>query len=334
MNDHPGARLVSPSPHAHSGASVQGIMRDVIIALSPALAAGIALFGFNAIRLTALCVCSCVVTEYVARRMMRRDPGITDLSAVVTGLLLAMNLPPTLPGWMAVVGSVFSIAVVKQMFGGIGYNLFNPALMGRCMLLVSFPVAMTSWALPRQGFFVADAVTGATPLGAWKTALMAGLSPAGVLEQFPLTALIVGARPGCIGETSVVALLLGGLYLLWRRCISWHIPGAYLGTVAIFAMLLKQADPARNLEPLVQLCSGGLFLGALFMATDMVTTPVTRRGMLLFGAGCGALTMVIRQWGGYPEGVSFSIVIMNALTPLINRFTRPRPFGHQRKVAP
>lgn len=331
MNDHPAPWLLSPSPHAHSGASVQGIMRDVIIALLPALAIGIAIFGLNAIRLTALCVSSCVITEYVARRMMRRDPGITDLSAVVTGLLLAMNLPPTLPGWMAVVGSVFSIAVVKQMFGGIGYNIFNPALMGRCMLLVSFPVAMTAWALPSQGFFIADAVTGATPLGAWKTAWTTGAAPAGYFEQFPLASLVVGTHPGCLGETSIVALVLGGIYLLWRRCISWHIPVAYLGTVAVFAVLLHHAAPARTLPPSYHLLGGGLFLGALFMATDMVTTPVTRRGMLVFGAGCGVLTMVIRQWGGYPEGVSFSIVIMNALTPLINRFTRPRTFGHGRQ---
>lgn len=321
--------IVSPSPHAHSGDSVPKIMGTVIVALLPALVAGIVFFGWDAVRLTTICVATCGISEYAVRRLMRRDPGVNDLSAVVTGILLAFNLPPTLPGWMAVIGSLCAIVIAKQLYGGIGYNLFNPALIGRCVLLVSFPVAMTTWAVPH---FVplppVDATTMATPLGAWKTAWSAGQAPSGFHETFPLRSLLIGNRPGCLGETSTLALLLGGVLLLWRRCITWHTPVAFIGSVAAFAVMLRQADPAANLPVSYHVFSGGIFLGALFMATDMVTTPVTNRGMLVFGVGCGIITMVIRKWGGYPEGVSFSILIMNALTPLINKFTRPRVFGH------
>lgn len=334
MSETPDTWLVSPSPHAHSGDSVPRIMLTVILALVPALIAGVACFGFNALRLTLVCVTTCVLAEAAVRRLMKRDPGIADLSAVVTGLLLAFNLPPTLPTWMAVVGSLVSIVIAKQVYGGIGYNLFNPALIGRSFLLISFPVAMTTWAMPLQGFCVADAVTTATPLGAWKTAWLAGSAPAGYFAAFPLSDLLLGTRPGCIGETSVIALLLGGILLLWRRCITWHTPVCFIGTVAVFAAILHAIRPEQTLPVAYQVFSGGLMLGALFMATDMVTTPVTGRGMAIFGIGCGVLTMLIRTWGGYPEGVSFSILIMNALTPLINRFTRPRVFGHVRKEQP
>ena len=218
--------------------------------------------------------------------------------------------------------------------GGIGHNLFNPALVGRCVLLVSFPVAMTTWATPHYCPGHVDAVTMATPLGAWKTAWTSGLAPAGYFDLFTPASLVVGNRPGCLGETSVIALGLGGILLLWRRCISWHTPVAYVGTVALIAASLHATDPLRNLPPLYHVLSGGLFLGALFMATDMVTTPVTRSGMFIFGVGCGAITMIIRKWGGYPEGASYAILIMNSLTPLINRWTRPRVFGHVRKETP
>lgn len=328
MNNTPTTWLLSPSPHTHSGDSVPKIMLTVILALVPTLAAGVVFFGWNAIRLTLICVTTCILAEYLTRKLMRRDNGVNDLSAVVTGLLLALNLPPTLPGWMAIVGSLCAIIIAKQLYGGIGYNVFNPALVGRCILLVSFPVAMTSWAVPAFLPVPVDAVTMATPLGAWKTALSSGQTPTDIASMFTLKSLMIGNRPGCIGETSTLALLAGGAVLLWRRCISWHTPVAFIGSVALIATLLHQADPARNLPPLLHLFSGGLFLGAIFMATDMVTTPVTGRGMVLFGLGCGAITMVIRQWGGYPEGVSFAILIMNAFTPLINRFTRPRVFGH------
>jgi electron transport complex protein RnfD len=235
---------------------------------------------------------------------------------------------------MAVVGSLCAIVIAKQLYGGIGYNLFNPALVGRCVLLVSFPVVMTTWATPHYCPGPVDALTMATPLGAWKTALSAGHAPAGFFELFTPASLLLGNRPGSLGETSVIALVVGGIILLWRRCITWHTPVAYIGTVAVMAACFYKADPVHNLPPLYHVLSGGLFLGALFMATDMVTTPVTRCGMFVFGAGCGLLTMLIRKWGGYPEGVSFAILIMNSLTPLINRFTRPRVFGHLRKETP
>lgn len=322
-------RIVSTSPHAHSGASVQRIMLDVIIALAPALLAAIWFFGWHALRLTATCVVACVVVEALCRKAMGRDLGIFDLSAVVTGMLLAFNLPPYLPTWMAVVGSVFAIAIAKQLFGGIGYNPFNPALVGRVALLISFPVAMTTWSkwtIPAP--IGIEAVTTATPLGLAKTSLLTnGTLPytpsAGMIWQ-----LLIGDINGCIGEVSALALLLGGAYMLFRRVISWHIPATYLGTVAVFATILWLVDRDQNLPPQVHLFAGGLMLGAIFMATDMVTTPVTRRGMLVFGVGCGLLTMVIRKFGGYPEGVSFAILLMNAVTPLINRATRPRVFGH------
>jgi electron transport complex protein RnfD len=309
-------------------------MLTVILALMPALAAAVLFFGVDSLRLTAACVVTCVLAEAAVRRLMKRDSGIADLSAVVTGLLLAFNLPPSLPTWMAVVGSLFAIVIAKQLYGGIGYNLFNPALVGRCVLLVSFPVAMTTWATPHFFAGPMDAVTMATPLGAWKTAWASGQAPAGFFDLFTPTSLLLGNRPGCLGETSVIALALGGIILLWRRCITWHTPLAYFGTVAVMAFGFHKLDPVHNLPPLYHLLSGGLFLGAIFMATDMVTTPVTRSGMFIFGAGCGLITMLIRKWGGYPEGVSFAILIMNSLTPLINRFTRPRVFGHVRKETP
>lgn len=303
-------------------------MLDVIVAMLPALAAAIYFFGWDAVRLVSACVLACVAAEAVARKWMGRDLGVYDLSAVITGMLLAFNLPPSLPTWMAVVGSVFAIVIAKQLFGGIGYNPFNPALAGRVMLLISFPVFMTSWSqwvIPAP--IGIDAVTTATPLGLVKTAVLSGGALPFTFNSSTALQLFLGNQNGCIGEVSAAALLLGGLYLLWRRCISWHIPGAYLGTVAIFSGILWLLNPEQNLSPLFHVLAGGLMLGALFMATDMVTSPVTKRGMLVFGAGCGVLTMLIRKWGGYPEGVSFAIILMNAITPLINRATRPRVFG-------
>jgi electron transport complex protein RnfD len=312
---------------------VQRIMLDVIIALMPALAAAIWFFGWDAVRLTAACVGSCVAVEALCRKAMARDLGVGDLSAVVTGLLLAFNLPPSLPTWMAIVGSVFAIAVTKQLFGGIGYNPFNPALVGRVVLLISFPVAMTKWSVwnipsPAAGI---DAISTATPLGLVKTSLLSSGSLPCQFDGATMLQLFVGNQNGCIGEISALALLLGGAYMLLRRVISWHTPVCYLGTVAVFSGILWAMHPEQNMPPQFHLLAGGLMLGAFFMATDMVTTPVTRRGMMVFGIGCGLLTMIIRRWGGYPEGVSFAILIMNAITPLINRATKPRVFGHLRK---
>jgi electron transport complex protein RnfD len=316
--------MLSSSPHAHEGSSVRRIMIDVLIALIPAFAVAVLVFGADAIRLVTVCVASCLLAELAARKAMGRNAGIDDFSAVVTGVLLAFNLPPALPTWMAVVGSVFAIVIVKQLFGGIGYNIFNPALCARVFLLISFPVAMTTWALP-------DAVTTATPLGAWKTAWSAGAAPADFAAHYPLGRLFLGGQLGSIGEVSELALLLGGLYLLARRVIFWEIPVFYLGTVAVFAAILYAVDPLTNLSPLYHLATGGLFLGAFFMATDMVTSPVTRPGQMVYGLGLGLLTLIIRRWGGYPEGVSFAILIMNALSPLIDKFIQPRTFGHLKK---
>jgi electron transport complex protein RnfD len=324
--------IVSSSPHAHSGSTVRGIMLDVIIAMAPAMVAAVFFFGMDALRLIGVCVATCVLTEVACRRLMNRDKGIGDLSAVVTGLLLAFNLPPSLPTWMAVVGCVIAIGIAKQVFGGIGYNPFNPALVGRVALLISFPVAMTTWSewiIPAPAGI--NAVSTATPLGLLKTSLVAGK---GMPFDFdPQTAMqfFMGNMNGCIGEVSAFALILGAVYLLWRRCISWHIPTFYIGTVAICALILKVVAPETNMPVSFHLLSGGLMLGALFMATDMVTSPITKGGMAVFGIGCGVLTIVIRKWGGYPEGVSFAILIMNSITPLINRFTRPRIFGFRKK---
>ncbi len=320
--------IVSSSPHAHSGSSVRRIMLDVIIALVPALLVSVTFFGWDALRLTLACVITCLAAEALSRKAMGRNLGIDDLSAVITGMLLAFNLPPALPTWMAVVGSVFAVVICKQLFGGIGYNPFNPALAGRVMLLISFPVFMTRWSectIPSP--LNMDAVTSATPLGLVKTTIGSTDALPFTLDGATLLQLFVGNQNGCIGEVSAAALLLGGVYLLIRRCITWHIPVAYLATVAIFSGILWIHNPQQNLPPHFHLLSGGLMLGALFMATDMVTSPVTKRGMLVFGAGCGLMTVLIRKWGGYPEGVSFAILLMNAVTPLINRATRPRVFG-------
>lgn len=321
--------IVSSSPHAHSGASVERIMFDVLLALTPALLAACWFFGLEALRLTATCVAACLLTEWFCRKAMRRANTLSDLSATVTGVLLAFNLPPTLPTWMAVAGSAFSIGIAKQVFGGIGYNPFNPALAGRAFMLISFTGAMTTWsASPWVQKAAVDAATTATPLGVAKEALKSGhalpLLPTDLLADF-----FLGNVNGCIGETSALALLLGAAYLFARRVITWHIPAAYLLTAFAYAAILHAAAPDTSLPPLFHLLSGGLILGACFMATDMSTTPVTPRGMIVFGVGCGVITMLIRtvKTGVYPEGVSFAILIMNAFTPLINRATRSRIFG-------
>jgi len=324
--------IVSSSPHIHSGESVARIMLDVVIALMPTFAAALWIFRLDALRLTAVCVATCLLTEWLCRKAMRRESSLADFSATVTGLLLAFNLPPALPSWMAVAGSVFAIAVAKQIYGGLGYNPFNPALTGRAFMLISFTGAMTTWSsspwLQKVAGAAPDAVTTATPLGLAKEAIKSG-QPLPHLDASLLSDFFLGNMNGCIGETSVLALLLGAAYLLYRKVITWHIPAAYLLTVLAYAAVLHAVAPASSLPPLFHLLSGGLVLGAFFMATDMVTTPLTKRGMLLFGVGCGVLTMVIRtvKTGAYPEGVSFAILIMNAFTPLINRATRNRVFG-------
>ncbi len=322
--------VVSSSPHAHSGDTVRKIMLTVIIAMLPALAASLYFFGLNALRLVLMCCSTCILTEAISRKIMGREAAVDDFSAVVTGMLLAFNLPPTIPSWMAVVGSAFAIIIVKQVFGGLGYNPFNPALAARVMLLIACTGSMTTWTMPGGSFMSVNAATTATPLGMWKEAWSStATAPAGFFEQYPIMDLFLGNQPGCIGEVSALALLIGGLYLIWKRCIYWQVPVFYIGTVALLAGILYAIDPETNLRPDYHILTGGLMLGAFFMATDMVTSPITKKGMAVFGIGCGLLTMIIRKWsGGYPEGVSFAILFMNALVPLINNVTKPRTFGH------
>jgi len=326
--------ILSSSPHAHAKSSVSRIMLDVIIALLPTTAMGIWFFGMPAVWTIATCIATCLVTEALCRLLMKRENTIGDLSAVVTGLLLALNLPAGLPLWMAVVGSVFAIAVAKQVFGGLGMNPFNPALAARAFMLISFTGPMTTWLKPLlPGRFCCcgcgyDAVTMATPLAAMKKLyacdVTTNATPHAVkaLEGLPdLWNLLIGNMPGCIGEVSTVALALGAVYLICRKVITWHIPVTFLVTVWLYGYFAGGA-PAH-----LQLLTGGVMIGACFMATDYVTSPTTAKGKLIFGFGCGLVCMLIRHLGSYPEGCSFAILIMNAICPLINRWTGPRPFG-------
>ncbi len=318
--------IISASPHIHSGQDVRSVMRDVIIALAPAVLAGIWFFGFDAFRVLLIAVVGCVGCERLMNRMMNRPSSISDLSAALTGILLAMNLPSGSPWWMVLVGTLVAIILGKAIYGGIGYNPFNPALVARVFLLISFPVQMTRWVVPQGITTGLDAATGATPLGVAKEAASLGTP----LSEVPLPShlqLLVGNVGGSFGEVSALALLAGGAFLLYRGIIRWQIPVGFIGSVVLITGITNFLQPERYLSPMVHLLAGGLIIGAFFMATDMVTSPVTRKGMLIFGIGCGVLTSVIRLWGGYPEGVSFAILLMNALTPLIDRYTKPKVFG-------
>ena len=310
--------LLSSSPHAHAPVSVSRVMLDVVLALIPTTIAGCVFFGLPAVWTVLVCVGSAVVTEALCRRAMGREQTVGDLSAVLTGLLLALNLPAGLPLWMAALGSVFAIAIAKQVFGGLGMNPFNPALAARAFLLVSFAGPMTTWLKPFW-WRTPEAMTTATPLAAMKT-MSAGAEAASTTLP-GLGDLFLGTMPGCIGEVSAAALLLGAAYLLVRRVITWHIPVSFLATCAVCAWIMGGAPV------LTQLLTGGVVLGACFMATDYVTSPTTAKGRLIFGCGCGLLCMLIRRYGAYPEGCSFSILVMNAFAPLISRWTKPKPFG-------
>ncbi|MGB7605175.1 MAG: RnfABCDGE type electron transport complex subunit D [Lutisporaceae bacterium] len=304
--------LVSSSPHIRSGESTKKIMSDVVIALLPALFAGIWFFGLKALWLTMVAVGFAVATEVVMQKIMKRPVTVNDFSAVVTGILLTFNVPVTLPWWMLAIGAIFAIAIVKQCFGGVGYNFVNPALAARAMLFASWPVEMTSWVQPGV-----DAITTATPM-----AILKGTEATGVLPS--VWNMFAGNIGGCIGETSALALLIGGLYLIYRKVISPRIPVVYIATVGILALLFGGFD--MTIIP-YHLFGGGLFLGAIFMATDYSSSPMTAKGQVIFAVGCGLITSIIRFYGGYPEGVSYSILLMNIATPLIDRFTLPRKFG-------
>ena len=322
---------VSASPHAKGPGTVTGIMFDVIISLLPAAIAGIAVFGFRAALVMAVCVASCVVFEYLTRKIMKRSFTLGDLSAVVTGLLLAFNLPVSIPLWMCVIGSFVAIVVVKQFFGGIGQNFANPAITGRIVLLVSFASAMTNFTMPKAAV---DAVTTATPMGQ-----LAGIDRAGDIasqiaalnadKQLPdLLKMFIGVRQGCIGEVCAAALLLGGLYLILRGVISITIPVSYIGTVAVIMLFASHFNFTFTLY---EILGGGLLLGAFFMATDYTTSPINTKGKVVFGIGCGIITAVIRLFGSLPEGVSYSILLMNIACPLIEMATAPDYFGKLKK---
>lgn len=319
---------ISPSPHVHGGDSIEKNMYGVLIALVPTFIFSIVFFGLGAILVTLTSVVACLVFEYVIQKyLMKQRPTIWDGSAIITGVLLAFNLPSSLPLWIVVIGALVAIGIGKMSFGGLGNNIFNPALVGRVFLLISFPVQMTTWPVP-NGFATADAVTGATPLAIVKEAVKNGQAVGDALSSagFSTGNLILGNMGGSLGEVAAIGLLLGFAYMLIRKIISWHIPVAIFATVIVFSGILNLADPAQFAGPVFHLFTGGLMLGAIFMATDYVTSPMTHKGMLIYGVGIGLLTVIIRVFGAYPEGMSFAILIMNGFTPLINRYCKPRRF--------
>ena len=321
---------VSPSPHVHGDFSTQRIMLDVAIALMPALLVSILYFGVGALKVVLVAVVACVLFEYLIQKFLLKVPvTITDGSALVSGLLLAFNVPSSIPTWMLILGALVTIGIAKMSFGGLGRNPFNPALVGRVFLLISFPVDMTNWPKPRLlDFSFVDAVSGATALGKLKEGVMMGETVDKLMMEIPsYIDLFVGNVNGSLGEMSAAALLIGAVYLLVRRVISIQIPMSFILSVVLLTGIFWLYDPSRYADPLFHILSGGLMLGAWFMATDMVTSPMSKIGMIIFGIGCGLLTVLIRLFGAYPEGVSFAILIMNAVVPLINRSCTPKRFG-------
>lgn len=313
--------IVSSSPHIKDNASTSHIMRDVCIALIPALIASVFYFGVRALYITALCMVFCVGAEFLWQKLLKRPVTISDGTAAVTGMLLAFNLPVSAPWWICLIGSLVAIIIAKQFFGGVGHNFMNPALVGRAFLLASWPVIMTKWTAPHTtGFLIpADVVSSATPLAILKN------PEAGALPEF--LDMFIGNIGGCIGEVSTLALLIGGIYLVIRKVISVKIPLTYILTVAVLSFAFPSEGLSSFDSMMYNVLGGGLFLGAIFMATDYVTSPITARGQIIMGLGCGILTFVIRRFGAYPEGVSYSILLMNVATPLIDRATVPKPFG-------
>lgn len=314
----PSVLVVSHAPHINGSDTVPKIMLDVIIALMPALIAGVFVFGMRALIVALTCVISSAAAEYIWCRILKKPNSTGDLSAVVTGLILALNVPASLPLWMAVIGSVFAIIIVKQFFGGIGHNFMNPALGARAFLMASWALAMTRWYTPGTHlplFGVPDAVTSATPLAA------------NAADKFSYLTLFLGNHGGCIGETSAPAILIGAAYLVIRRVIRLRVPLIFIGTVAVGTWIFGGSGGLFTGDPLYQILSGGLMLGACFMATDYTTSPTTPKGQIVFALGCGIITVLIRIWGGYPEGVSYSILLMNVATPLIERLTAPKRYG-------
>jgi len=321
---------ISPSPHIHGKETTDRLMFGVVLALMPALFTSILYFGQGAIIVTVTSVISCVGFEYLIQRFLLKKPiSVTDGSALVTGLLLAFNLPSNLPLYIIIIGSLVAIGIAKMTFGGLGNNPFNPALVGRVFLLISFPVQMTSWPVP-NGFNTgySDAVTGATPLAVIKEGIMNGESLASQMEKIPsVLQMFIGKMGGSLGEVAAIALLTGFAFLLYKKIITWHIPVSVIGTVALFTSILWMINPVSNADPVFHILSGGVLLGAIFMATDYVTSPMNPTAMLVYGCGIGIITVIIRVWGAYPEGVSFAILIMNAFVPLMNSYIKPKRFG-------
>ncbi len=311
---------VSPSPHIHGGDSISKNMYGVLIALLPAFLVSLYYFGLGALIVTIVSIASCMLFEFLIQKfLMKKEPTLWDGSALLTGLLLAFNLPSNLPIWIIIIGALAAIGIGKMSFGGLGNNIFNPALVGRVFLLISFPAQMTTWPVPEvMSMNYTDVETGATVLTMIK----------GGMENLPsYTQLLLGDMGGSLGEVGAIALVLGLIFMLVRKIITWHIPVAIIGTVFIFTGILNWVNPVQFASPVIHILSGGLLLGAIFMATDYVTSPLSKKGMIIYGIGIGILTTVIRLFGSYPEGMSFAILIMNALTPLINNYVKPKHFG-------
>ena len=323
--------LVSPNPHLHAPVSTKSLMRDVVIALMPAVIVSVIFYGLGEIAVLATSVISCVLLEYLITRFLLKKPStICDWSAAVTGLLLALNLPSTTPWWVVFIGSVFAVGVAKMTFGGIGQNLFNPAIAGRVFLLISFPAYMTNWEIP-GGLFGVDAVSGATPLGLINEGIMSGQSIQSIMAENGISygQMLFANVGGSVGEISALALLAGFVYLLVRKVIRPHITHSIWATVALVSLIFWLADPSRFTDPVFNLLSGGMILGSCFMATDYVTSPMTDKGGIIFGIGIGFLTIMIRYFGAYPEGMSFAILIMNSTVPLINRWFHQKRYGRK-----
>ena len=311
---------VSPSPHIHGGDSISKNMYGVLIALIPAFLVSLYCFGLGALIVTATSVLACVIFEYLIQRfLMKKEPTLCDGSAILTGVLLAFNVPSNLPIWIIFIGALAAIGIGKMSFGGLGNNIFNPALVGRVFLLISFPAQMTTWPVPDVfPMTYTDAETGATIL----SSLHEGGAPLPAMVD-----MLIGRIGGSLGEISAIALLLGFAFMLWKKIITWHIPVSILATVFVFTGILYLVNPTVYVNPFIHLLSGGLLLGSIFMATDYVTSPMSKNGMIVYGIGIGLLTAVIRIFGSYPEGMSFAILIMNAFTPLINSYIKPKHFG-------
>jgi electron transport complex protein RnfD len=325
---------MSPSPHIHGKETTRQLMLGVVLALMPAFLASVFYFGIGAVIVTATSIASCITFEYFIQRFILKKPvSITDGSALVTGLLLAFNLPSNIPVLIIIIGSLVAIGIAKMTFGGLGNNPFNPALVGRVFMLISFPVQMTSWPIPaglKTGYM--DAVTGATPLAIIKEGLKNGESISQLMMKVPTTIqMFFGKMGGSMGEVAAVALLIGFIYLLAKKIITWHIPVSVVGSIALFTTIMWLINPEKSAGPMFHILAGGVLLGAIFMATDYVTSPMNPKAMVIYGCGIGVLTVIIRVYGAYPEGISFAILIMNAFVPLMNAYIKPKRFGEEVK---